>query len=330
VFTNPTYKFVLALVLALGLMTPGTAWAGAPTGTGPSDAMAPTGNYQHLNPGQEHWYVFQTTGQHGSPSQALVTLAAQPNESAQFSIWTDSQLAKRATASNPSKDAPAIGQGTKLTYTSGAATLERYNGALAWTGTFNDPTKLYVQVQPTGMRSTDYLLNISGTALNFPTVGVVTAAAPALSESPAPLVLPVTGPSQAGSSMSLAMVPTGAQMTVKPGQPHWYVINVPGNHDAHPAIVTELRAQPSGAAKFTVWTADRLHARAISSHPDKDGPPVGVSMVQTYKDGTQTLSRYGGNPIWKGDARDAGTYYVVVETTGATPADYQLFTTITP
>jgi len=310
-------------------MTPGISLAGAPSGTGASDAMAPTGTYQHLDAGQERWYVFQTTGQHGAPSQVLVTLTAQPGASAGFTVWTDNQLAKRATASNPDKDAPAIGQGTKHTYKSGDQTLERYNGALAWTGSFNDPTKYYVRVHTIGMRSTDYLLNITGSNLTFPTAGQTVTSVPPAIEGTTPAVLPATGALEAGSSMGTAMFPTGAHMAVKPGQPHWYVIKVPGDHNGHPAILTELRAQPAGAAKFTVWTAERLHERDTASNPTKDAPPIGVGLVQTYKDGANTLSRFGGDPIWKGDARYAETYYILVESTGATPANYQLLTSLT-
>jgi len=330
-FKHRHYKFVLALVLvlAVGFMTPAAGLAGAPTGTGPNDAMAPTGTYQHLNLGQEQWYVFYAAGQQGSPAQALVTLLAQPDGSARFSIWNDNLLAKRATASNPNKDAPPLGQGTKQTYQSGDATLERFNGALAWMGGFTQPGKYYVQVQQSGLRPTDYLLNITGNALTFPTAMQATVGTLTSSASPAPEVLPATGTLQAGTSLSTAMIPTGAPMTVKPGQAHWYVIKVPGNHDAHPTILTELRAQPQGAAKFTVWTADRLRTRASSTNPNKDAPPLGVGLVQTYKDGANTLSRFGGNPIWKGDGRDAATYYIVVEATGAVPADYQLLTTFT-
>jgi hypothetical protein len=131
--------------------------------------------------------------------------------------------------------------------------------------------------------------------------------------------------------MSAALVPAGTEMTLKSGQQQWYRVQVPGTRDdeARPTILATLKAQPTGAAKFTVWTADRLHTRAISDDPNKDAPAIGSGTVQKYTDGANTLSRFNGDLVWKGDARDATTYYIVVEPTGSASVDYQLSTTFT-
>jgi hypothetical protein len=334
-FKHGAAKFVsaMALVCSVGLMVPAVSMASAPSGSGPNDALAPTGTTQHLNVGQEHWYAFHSDGadRDNNPSQVFIQMNAQPAGSARFNVWSTERLLARQVSDDPHKDAPAVGEGTRVAFKDGDNTLLRYNGALVWGAGFKEPVTYYVQVQQTGSQPSNYQLSITGDAVTFPTAVQTTTASSASSESPAPVVLPATGTMQAGSSMSTALVPTGAPMTLKSGQQQWYRVQVPGTRDdaARPAILATLKAQQPGAAKFTVWTADRLHTRATSDDPNKDAPAIGSGTVQNYKDGANTLSRFNGDLVWKGDARDAATYYIVVEPTGSAPVDYQLSTTFT-
>jgi hypothetical protein len=328
-------KFVsaIALVFSVGLMVPAVSMAATPLGSGPNDALAPTGTTQHLNVGQEHWYAFHSDGadRDNNPSQVFIQMNAQPAGSARFNVWSTERLLARQVSDDPNKDAPPVGEGTRVAFKDGDNTLFRYNGALVWGAGFKKPVTYYVQVQQTGSQPSNYQLSITGDAVTFPTAAPMTTASSASSESPAPVVLPATGTMQAGSSMSTALVPSGAQMTLKPDQQQWYKVQVPGTRDdtARPTILAELTAQPAGAAKFTVWTADRLQARAISADPNKDAPAIGAGTEQTYKNGDNTLSRFNGDLVWKGDARDATTYYIVVEPTGSASVDYRLSTTFT-
>lgn len=337
---------VLALVVVLGLMAPAAAaLADTPTGGGgPGDALAPTNTMQHLNVGQERWYAFHSDGadRDNTPSQVFIMLNAQPGGSARFNVWSTERLLARQVSSNPNKDAPAVGEGTQVAFKDGDNTLYRYNGALVWGAGFMHPVTYYVQVQQTGSQPTDYRLSITGDAVTFPTatqnvqLAANTNSAPAASANNAPLTLPATGnqaspqESPAGSSLDTAMGANGRLMSVKPGQQQWYKISVPGtsDSDAHPYVIADLKALAGGGARFTVWTTERLRAWAVSSNPNKDAPAVGVGAVETYKDGDTTLERYGGDLIWRGDAKNVVTYYILVEPTGSQPAQYQLFTTL--
>jgi hypothetical protein len=330
----------VALVAIVSAIVPAVGQAAGPGGTGPDDALAPGAGTQHLNVGQDLWYAFSTAGldRNNNPSKVLVRMSVQPAGSATFFIWDRQRLAARAISTNPNQDDPPVGQGTILTTKDGDNTVARYNGDLIWTNAFQAPTTYYVQVRQTGSQPSDYTLSITGDAVSFPAAAapVQLAAsnpgqAAGATASSAPLILPATGNQPAaGSGPDTALPATGQPMTVKPGQQIWYKIQFPGTSDStvHPVVFAELVGDPGTGINFDVWTAERLRARAVSDNPDKDAPPVGMGTVLNYKSGDKTLARYGGNLIWKGDAKDAGTYYFVVQTSGQTPVQYQLYTTL--
>jgi hypothetical protein len=334
----------LAMIAVLSLMGPAAALADTPTGSGPSDALAPTNTMQHLNVGQERWYAFHSDGadRQNKPSQVFIMMKAQPDGGARFNIWSTERMLARQVSSDPNKDAPPVGEGTRVPFKDGDDTLYRYNGALVWGAGFMQPVTYYIQVQQTGSQPADYQLTVTGDAVTFPTatqnanLAANTNSVPAASANNAPLTLPATGnqaapqESPAGSSLDAAMSANGRLMSVRPGQQQWYKISAPGTSDseAHPYVLADLKTLSGGGARFTVWTAERLHERAISSNPDKDAPALGVGSVETYKDGDTTLTRNGGDLIWRGDAKHAVTYYILVEPTGSQPAQYQLFTTL--
>lgn len=330
--------FVVALLSITGLMVPAVGMAAGPTGMGPGDALAPAGVAQHLNPGQTTWYVFSTAGKDAdnSPSNVLVRLHAQPAGSAAFNIWSQGRLQARPAADNPDKDEPPVGQGTIQFTKDGDATVARYGGDLIWSDAFLVPTTYYVEVRQTGAQPSDYTLSITGDAVSFPTAAPqvklaanTNSARTNSAANQAPLVLPATGQAAAGSQMNTALMATGQTMTLKPGQQQWYRVDVPGTRDdnAHPKVLAELVSTSGNRPNFVVWTPDRLRARDLADNPDRDAPPVGRGMLLQYADGAATLSRYGGDLIWQGDASKAATYYIVVESSGQTPAQYQLHVT---
>lgn len=341
--------FGLALVTAFSLTAPAVTMAQAPIGSGPNDALAPVSATQHLNVGQERWYAFHSAGadRDNNPSKVLIQLTAQPDGSAQFNIWSMERLRARAISTDPNKDAPAVGQGTKESYKDGDTTLYRFNGALVWDGGFMEPTTYYVQVQQVGSQPSDYQLSITGDAVTFPTAtpsvylasSTTSSAAARANINTAPLVLPATGnqaapaAAPAGSSLNTAVSAisaSGRLMTIKPGAEQWFKISVPGTSDSdvHPYVFADLKNVSGGGANFEVWTPERLQARAISSDPNKDAPMVGAGTMETFKDGDNTVARYGGDMIWRGDAKNALTYYIVVKATGSQPAQYQLTTSL--
>jgi len=320
----------VALVAVTLLMFPAVAFAGAPAGSGPADALAPTDAWQHLNPGQEVWYAVSSAGADSSnkPSKMFVRLHAQPAGSAAFNVWTQARMQARAVADNPLKDAPPVGVGARQIVKDGDNTVDLYGGDLVWTAGLMDPETYYVQVRQTGAQPSDYRLSVTGDTVSFPTaVPSVQVAAAGPAANSAPLTLPATGTQQMfGNGPDTTVWPTGQMVTINPGQQHWYQIRVPGTSDStlHPSVFAELAAYPSKGAKFSVWTPERLRARAVADNPAKDAPPVGQGTPANYQDGANTLSLYGGDLVWRGDAKNAVTYYIVVEPTGQLPVQYRL------
>lgn len=327
------FAFAVALLAIASMMIPMVASADAIAGSGPANALAPASTAQHLNVGQQTWYVFSTAGKDAdnTPSKVLVRMRAQPEGSANFNIWSQARMQARNVADNPDRDAPAVGKGFQSKMNDGGNDFLLYGGDLIWTDSFKQPATYYVQVVQNGAQPSDYVLSITGDAVSFPTMQAQNQLASNTTKSgpnAAPLVLPATGNDQSllGRGPESALMATGQTTTVKPGQQVWYKVQFPGTRDSdvHPNVFAELMSFPNNAAKFTVWTPERLRARAIADNPNKDAPAVGYGLVMDYKDGDNTLSRYSGNPVWLGDAKEAGTYYIVVEPAGQSAAQYQL------
>jgi hypothetical protein len=323
------FALVAALVTTLGLMAPTIGLAAGPTGTGPNDAMAPTGTIEHLNAGQSRWYVFHSAGKdkNGDPSHVLITLFAQPDGSAGFNVWTKERLAEHLTAANPDKDAPPVGEGTKLQLNSADNPNPKYlfNGALIWAEGFVFPSTYLVEVYTTGSQASDYTLTITGDAVTFPTS--VTTSQRDQASTPA-MQAALAGMPSGGTGPDNALAPSPDWQHLNVGQSRWYAFSSAGkdkNGDPSHVLIT-LFAQPDGSAGFNVWTKERLAEHAVADNPDKDAPPIGEGTKLQFSSPDNPNTKYGFNGalIWAGGINEAGTYFVEVYQTGTQASDYQL------
>ena len=125
-------------------------------------AMTPTGQTKTLNPGGQQWYAV-TVGRpiKDEDKQNLNVELVAPAGGAKFTVWTAERLAERAASTNPDKDAPPVGQGTKTTYRDGNQTLERNNGNLTWSGDASYGGTFYLVVESTSSAPIQYSLNTS-------------------------------------------------------------------------------------------------------------------------------------------------------------------------
>ena len=320
------FALVAALVTLLGLMAPAVGLAAGPAGTGPADALAPTGAWQNLAVGQHRWYAFNTDGKllNGDPSHVVAILRTSPGICANFNVWTPDQLAQ-IPSQDPGEPIQPVGRGTQLSYQDGGQTLDRFGGALLWAGAFNESGKFYVQLDQTGAQACDYLLTITGDTVSFPSNATAfgneqTSAAVQTSAEAAALAT-----SMAGTGPDTAMLINGEWATL-PSANHmdWYTFQVPGdpNSEDQPRVLLQLTSQPSGGARFSIWTAERLH-ELTTADPGTTVSPVGVGAAVTAK-GDSSIDLYGGDLFWLGSTRAAETYYVVVQATGPTPVQYKL------
>jgi hypothetical protein len=146
---------VLGLLdLAGPLATPGVLAETAMNGTGPGDAVAPTGEWQPLGAGESHWYAFQYQG---DDSQIQVHLEVVPPGSTTFVVWTPEQIRRWGQG----EYVEPIGRGSPDPYA---------EGRLVWSGSFTTAGTHYVVVQGAGSPSSSsfYLLEISGEGVSFP------------------------------------------------------------------------------------------------------------------------------------------------------------------
>ena len=78
---------LLAIVVLLPIGLGATAASAAEWG--PDDALSPSGDWDHLEPGQSSWYAFQYLG---DGSRIEIALQMEPDASAGFSVWTPDQI----------------------------------------------------------------------------------------------------------------------------------------------------------------------------------------------------------------------------------------------
>jgi hypothetical protein len=145
----------LGLLGLAGPMATPSALAKTPgDGTGPDDAVAPTGEWQPLGAGESHWYAFRYLG---DSSQIQVHLEVAPPGNATFVVWTPEQIRRwgQGEAVEP------IGRGSQDPHT---------EGRLVWAGGFTTAGIYYVVVQAAGSPSplSFYLLEIRGQGVSFP------------------------------------------------------------------------------------------------------------------------------------------------------------------
>ena len=142
-----------SILLAVVILLTGTVAAVAPAGaaaggTGPDNALAPTGDWQPVQAGEEHWYEFYYAG---DGSQIEIRMQVEPHESATFEVWTPEAIERWGLG----LEADPIGRGSPDPFA---------DGVLTWTGNFTTPGTYYAVVEREGSQpgTSYYLLEVSG------------------------------------------------------------------------------------------------------------------------------------------------------------------------
>lgn len=118
--------------------------AKAKAGTGPDDALTPTGEWAPLAVGQKVWYALP---QDGGGSKVLVRMAVDPKNSATYKILTPEQV--RVWAAGQTYE--PVGRG---------ANDDAFGDDLVWTGSFKTPGAYYIVVEQTGPNAGGYKLSV--------------------------------------------------------------------------------------------------------------------------------------------------------------------------
>ena len=129
----------------------------------------------------------------------------------------------------------------------------------------------------------------------------------------------------AGSSPDAPLAVSAQMRHLDVGGQDWYAFTTAGadsnNNPSH--VLITLNAVPDGSATFKVWSAEGLHEFATQD-PGHPVYAMGEGTKLEYRDGAQTLDRYGGDLVWPNGFNVGGTFYVQVGQTGPTPSNYLL------
>ena len=113
-------------------------------GTGPDDALTPSGEWAPLANGQQVWYALP---QDGGGSKILARMAVEPKNSATFKILTPENVGLWAAG----QKYDPVGRG---------ATSDAFGGDQIWTGSFKTPGAYYIVVEQTGANEGGYKLSV--------------------------------------------------------------------------------------------------------------------------------------------------------------------------
>jgi hypothetical protein len=122
-------------------------------GTGPNNALAPTGDWGQLDAGQTRWYAFQYAG---DKSQIQIQLNLVPAGSMTFAVWTPKEIS----IWGQHRPVSPIGRGSAK---------GNDGGTLVWSGNFAEAGIYYVVVDHAAdvTATSYYQLNVNGTGVSF-------------------------------------------------------------------------------------------------------------------------------------------------------------------
>ena len=263
------YTILMAAAVFAGVL--GFTLGGAPmasaamalaAGTGPQDAMAPTGQWTALGAGQQTWYAFRYEG---DSSQIQVRMSVDPADSAAFEVWTPDQLQQWA-------------QGDTVNPVGRGSADNALGGDLVWAGSFNTPGTYYVIVSQTGSTPANYALRISGSAVSFsqpaaqPAAPASAAAAAAASVQAAAETAKPAVATKSGTGPGDALAASGQWLPLAVGQQVWYAFSYSGDGSE---VTVDMTVVPGDGATFAVWTPNEVAQSAVDDTIQPVGRGIG-------------------------------------------------------
>jgi hypothetical protein len=321
-------KFMAGMIVVCLLLGPGMVLADSAGGTGPGDALAPSGEWTPLTKGEEHWYSFEYQGHQETRevedeedeeesvwvnSNIQVLLDSEPDEGVTFSIWTPENIRMWVVG----EEVEPVGRGVEDKHAP---------GDLCWCGTFQEAGTYYVVVEHTGQGPDTpfYTLEIRGpdVLLSAPTAMPTKTAEPAVGGEG--LAIETSAPAAAGTGPDNALAPGEEWVSIPEGGVYWYALLYQGHHEfeededgeevtlwiATPVKVS-LDSEPDEDMAFSVWSEGQVAAWGQGEEIE----PVGR--------GTENKNE-SGDLFWAGSFGSPGRYYVVVENQGTEPGRFVL------
>lgn len=334
---------VLGTVLVLTLIMVTPVLAEVAVGDGPFDAMAPTEEWQTLDSGQYHWYVFNFDYDDDLSKPIEIKMLAEPYASALMTIRNQDQVDEWVREGEHMH----FGCTTMVNEdadVNGKPDYQQWAGALTASGDYY----LVVEHARDMSEPANYQFTINGQNITFPTLEAVEAAPMAsvatadegttdeslMTETFALTVEPAAAAAELmGTGPDFAMEPTGTWTKLAGGQNHWYRFTYDDDDDWTEPLTIKLYSEPLDAAVLTIRNghqAELWRQDGTNEHFGCCVRPEVTSKVETDDeddeeglmiDETETLAE----AIWSAHMTESGVYYLVVEHAkdSAEPAFYR-------
>ena len=322
---------VLVAVLVLTLLSGPPLCAEASEGEGPFDAMAPTNEWQTLNPEQYRWYVFHFDYVEDELNKPIeIKMLTEPHDSALLTIRNQAQVDEWV------RDGTHDHFGC-TTMVNEDANVDGRPDFSQWAGTLRESGDYYLVVEHArGMTEpANYHFTVNGENIAFPTaeaIVVETMASAAPEEAPElmspqrmAMAAPATAPEEAlellGTGPDYAMAPNGEWNELESGQYHWYKFIFDESEEWTEPLTIRFYTEPLDGAALTVrngyqaelWRQDGTH-----DHLGCCTRPVLTSQVESDDEDAEEgimieESEQLAHAIWSADLTESGVYYLVVE-----------------
>lgn len=296
---------VIVLMLAVVLFWTGSAVAFVPQGTGPDEAMIPTGQWTEIESGEYHWYAFHFDYDADRVADPIeIRMYAEPYDVATLTV----RNAEQAELWRTDGEQEHFGCCTMVDIDND----ENGNPDYAiWAGSLRSSGTYYIVVEHARNVSTPgmYRFTMSGEGLTFPTSAPVTAAEESTAEAaettavaPEPRVV-----AEAGSGPDLAMIPTGEWTTINEGEYHWYTFYFDYDEDYKTeAVEIRMYTDIYDGATLTVRNTEQAELWRTDGEQEHFGCCTMVD-IDRDEDGKADYA------VWAGSLRASGPYYIVVE-----------------
>jgi len=295
---------VLVIALALMLIMGPDVYAETPTGEGPFDTMAPTGEWMKLESGEYDWYSFHFDYD-----------ADDANEPVEIQMYAEPYASATLTVRNQEQIDQWVRDGEHMHF--GCCTMvdrdkndDGFADYAEWAGSLRESGTYYIVVEHAKdvAEPAYYRFDISGKNLSFPSEAeaVMVDAAAVEANTPAEALAPVALASVAGSGPDYALVPTGAWTELMPDAKHWYVFDFDYDEDIQKPVGIRLYGEPYENVVLSVRNAEQADLWRKEGEHEHFGC---CNMVDVDKDDNGLLDY----AQWEGSLRESGRYFIVVE-----------------
>ncbi|MCB0062699.1 MAG: hypothetical protein KDE19_11310, partial [Caldilineaceae bacterium] len=316
-------------------------------GSGPENALTPTGEQVTLDAGEWRWYTFEYASDSDGdtePSEAIAELQMTEPGSIDFEVWTQDDIRRWRNG----EDFSPTGAGTPAFTGEEDGTDQRNRSLLRWVGSGEATVQYYIIVQNQTDSQASYSLTVTGPTVSFIGPGDSTLDEPTATNAMTDTTTmtdtgTMTGTTSGdmasddmsdtsamlagGTGPNDALTPSSGSRTLAAGERRWYTFryNSDGDFDTEPEeVIAELQMSRPGALSFEVWSQDDL--RRWQNREDFTPTGAGTPAF-VIESGDNVDNRDRSLLRWVGGGEGTVDYYLIVENNSDSAASYRLSVT---